>query len=336
MIQHRLRLAAALISVCALPSLPGAQAEPEPPLLRVVASASLGETEVLHAVAAHSGRVVAVGDAGLVLESKDGGKHWERHELAGAPPLIDVCACGNGRFFFLDFRGGLWRAREVEGGEGPVGAGRWERHTIGETRSLALTCDPAGRLWAVGEQSAVMRSNDQGLTWTSVMPGAVDRLLTDIVFLDRERGRIVGEFGTYLLSDDGGGEWREGPAIPGELYPHAVAGSSNGDLVVVGNGGGVFRSNAETWSADRAGVDNALYGVVAVGASWVAIGERGVALHGSHDGSGDVVWHPVQLLRAGATPSRYLRGLDTLEDGALIAVGAQALLRVEIADAALR
>lgn len=317
MIQQWPRRVAALIFLCAWS---GWAAAGEPSGIRVTAAAELGRTDVLHAVAAHRERVIAVGDAGLVLESGDGGRQWERQELADAPPLIDACACESGRFFLLDFRGGLWRL------EGAGADPKWQRQEIPGARSLAITCDPDGRLWAVGEQSSILRSDDAGTTWLYRAPESVDRLLTDVVFLDRERARIVGEFGSYFASDDGGAQWQRGPDIPDELYPHAVHATPGGELVVVGNGGGVYRLQSGTWRAEGTGDDSALYGINGIGESVIAVGERGMAFLQGRDAH----WQAHPLLPAGMLPSRYLRGLSALGDGALVAVGERALLRLEV------
>ncbi len=52
--------------------------------------------------AAHSGeQVVVVSSVGAVVAHSDSGASWQRTELAGRPPLIDVTACPYGRFLCI-------------------------------------------------------------------------------------------------------------------------------------------------------------------------------------------------------------------------------------------
>src|SRR5213078_3367990 len=59
----------------------------------------------------------------------------------------------------------------------------------------------------VGGGGLYLESADRGLTWTS-RPLGVDRQLFLIRFLPGGTGFMLGEFGTFLRTDDGGKEWR--------------------------------------------------------------------------------------------------------------------------------
>ncbi len=287
--------------------------------LRVVYAGSA--IDGLQAVARNARQVIAVGARGRVFVSRDGAETWERTAIAGRPPLIDVAACPDGSFFLLDFRRGLWRRGDTDD--------RWERRAIAVAgldptpRSLALRCDPAGRLWAVGEESSILSSDDRGVRWQSTLPDRTDRLLTAIGFVDTDRVRVLGEFGTTFLSDDAGATWQRGPDIPEELYPHAAHVAGDGTLWVVGATGHIYRlaPGPERWEAEASGTTRALYGRARVGPSLVAVGAGGEALL-RDDG-----WRALALPRRAGVAWAW-RGIASLGPGVFVAVGEGGAMRV--------
>ncbi|HEY5789252.1 MAG TPA: glycosyl hydrolase, partial [Gammaproteobacteria bacterium] len=163
-----LALAALLLGACEAPlDLAGVERESQQPVRRYdqfQSATQVGDT------------VVVVGSHGAVLSSADGGRSWQRRELAGAPLLTEVVGCPDGSLAALDERrqvwlsgdrGGSWEARPLEGPEMP----------------LALTCDPAGRLWAVGTFSTIWSSGDRGASWQQQSLGE-DVLLNTVQFTD--------------------------------------------------------------------------------------------------------------------------------------------------------
>lgn len=304
-----------------------AMAMPPVPVVLDVATPS----DSLQAIARHEKRIVAVGSKGTALESVDGGAHFERSSLPGRPALIDVTVCPDGRFYLLDFRSGLW-SRPVSGRP----AEPWVRGVLGTDeegpppRLLALCCDPTGTLWAVGEESTVLRSADAGATWARVLPDRSDRLLTAVGFADARRGRVLGEFGSYFESEDGGVSWRVGPAIPEDFYPHAAVFAADGRSWVVGNIGLVYRLDpgAEAWVAEQTGTRDAFYGAALVGSQVVAVGAGGRGRRRPLAGSAAVVrWRPLSG-RVGSGVARDWRGVVALRDDSFLAVGNAGLLRV--------
>lgn len=279
-----------------------------------------------------------MGDNGVVLESVDAALHWNRTEIPRRPPLIDVAACPDSSFYLLDFRRGLWaRASPSEA---------WTRSEIRTKRTvpathpdetvapryLALTCDGSGRLWAVGEQSSILRSDDGGVRWHETSPTNRDRLLTAVAFIDPLRGRVVGEFGTYFETDDGGAAWRRGPDLPDDLYPQAAYFAPDGGAWAVGNRGRIYRFSpgADAWVAERSGTGAALYGIAPVGPRLLVVGGRGVGLiREVADQAGR--WRELSLEHAArGAEVGYLRGIADLGAEAFVAVGQRVALRVDL------
>ena len=79
---------------------------------------------------------------------------------------------------------------------------------VAATNLLLMDVVQAGpRIIAVGERGKVMRSEDQGRSWTSTN-APTTRTLTAVSFSkDGQTGMAVGHGGTMVRSDDGGASW---------------------------------------------------------------------------------------------------------------------------------
>lgn len=259
----------------------------------------------LQSVAHNTDTQVAVGAFGVVLTSTDGGQHWRRSELPGAPGLIKVAACGNGSFAALDFNGGLWSS------DGKAEA--WTSATIpADDALLDLTCTADGHLWVVGARGAILSSADGGKSW---VPKSLDEdiQLLNVQFPTPSFGVIAGEFGRVLVSLDGGGKWTEAGSLGPDFYPQAMYFQDDKTGIVVGLGGAVLETadGGKTWSRSKAPTEAPLYGVLSDPAGVLVVGAVGTAFHraGGH-------WQPVKGL-----PMTDLRGLSLTASQILVAGG---------------
>jgi poly(3-hydroxybutyrate) depolymerase len=64
----------------------------------------------------------------------------------------------------------------------------------------------AQAIWIVGDDGRVMKSIDDGRTWTSQQSGTQDNLYA-ISFADAQHGAAVGRRGTVIVTADGGAHW---------------------------------------------------------------------------------------------------------------------------------
>jgi len=150
----------------------------------------------------------AVGHWGAILATVDGGETWriQRIDTAEDRPLFAV------HFFDLQ-RGvavGLWSLvlTTDDGGQ------TWVQQTLapppGSTKAdanlLSLFVDPRGQLWATGERGLVLRSADQGRSWSYHSTGYAGSLWAGIALSD---GTLVvgGQRGSVYRSTDGGQRW---------------------------------------------------------------------------------------------------------------------------------
>lgn len=228
--------------------------------------------------ASSNGKVLVAGTAsGAVVASADGGRSWTRHTLEGPASVIALAACPDGSFAGIDFYRRLWIGDAA-------GQGWAAKPMDPKVDPLAVTCDPAGRVWVVGSHSTLLSSADRGATWTKRDFGQ-DALLTTVQFVDDKHGVITGEFGAVLTTADGGANWTEQPAIPGDFYPYATlftdaqhgwSSGIGGVILHTADGGKSWtpqdnRSGAQMYSLLRQGDE--LYGVGAGGQMVVLRGE---------------------------------------------------------------
>ena len=229
------------------------------------------------------GELLAVGSYGVVLRSSDGGASWERQVLPGGPPLIDIARCADGSTAALAFDGALWvqEAAPSSSSSSASSPRDWQRRALPLRRAapLALSCDPGGRYWVVGEFSAILWSGDGGESWVDVSLGE-DALLTAIHFFDAQRAFIFGEFGTFLSSEDGGATWRARTPIAEDFYTQAAVFASPHEGWVVGVNGTIFYTGdgGESWQQEPAPTAAPLYGAVLHGGVPVVVGGLGTVL----------------------------------------------------------
>ncbi len=89
----------------------------------------------------------------------------------------------------------------------------------------------ANTAWAVGHDSVILKSTDQGKEWTQSYSSSKDqRPLMDIVFNDANQGFAVGAYGAFLETNDAGKSWSARKVIPSAekpAKPVAPAGRGN-------------------------------------------------------------------------------------------------------------
>ncbi|MDX1547235.1 MAG: YCF48-related protein [Rhodothermales bacterium] len=151
----------------------------------------LPQGNTLHAVHfADAASGWAVGDAGTILHTADGGQTWTVQDSNTARTLADV--------HFTDGQAG-W----IVGDRGTIlhtgdGGATWRAQASG-TSFRFYDVEPLDALtaWVVGGEGTILRTTDGGVTWTS-QPSGTPNALLGIDFLDAETGWISGAGGTIL------------------------------------------------------------------------------------------------------------------------------------------
>lgn len=159
--------------------------------------------------------------------------------------------------------------------------------------------------WAVGHDSVILKSTDEGKSWKQVYSAPQEqRPLMDILFLDEKTGFAVGGYGQFLETTDGGATWKarklvESPKVPlppkkagkagqdlgaddgktdDDKHLNAIVKLADGKLLVVGESGTLIKStdNGKSWSKIPSPYKGSFFGAVqAKDGSVVIYGMRG-------------------------------------------------------------
>lgn len=133
--------------------------------------------------------------------------------------------------------------------------------------------------WAVGHDSAILKTTDGGRTWSiQHWKPEIERPLFDVYFFDTRRGIAVGAYGFYLNTADGGDSWTrvENDVTEDEWHFNSITRLGDGSLLLVGESGGVAHSadGGTTWTKIDSPYENGTF----FGA--VARGKAGAVLYG--------------------------------------------------------
>lgn len=289
----------------------------QPPLsleaVNEAAAKAIRRTDEFQAAASRGTTVVVVGNHGVILTSRDSGAHWRRHTLDQWPSLIAVSACGASAFAAISYEGSLWLSLD--------NAATWHSSAIGSSiRPQAITCDPHGTIWVVGEAATLLSSRDNGAHWESTTLDPQDLFLTTIQFVDGQHGFITGEFGIVEATSDGGATWQKRAPMPGEMYPQAAHFVDASHGWAVGLNGTILETvdGAMHWSANAVDVSSPLYGITSDSDSAFVVGGDGTLLLRTHQ-----LWSRVAGPRM---THSYLRVILRTEDGDVLVGGGGGLL----------
>jgi len=271
-------------------------------------SLALHRSDLFQAVANHQDTAIAVGSMGTIVKSDDGGINWHRATLPGKPFLVDVTVCPDGGFHAIEKTDGIWSRRTD---------GQWTRQALPEmTEPQAVTCDPSGTIWVVGGFSTIVYSGDAAASWDSWSLDE-DLYLTTVQFIDRQHGVVTGEFGTVLLTTNGGASWDRGDDLPCSFYPQDAWFRTPATGWIVGLNGTIWEtvSGGQSWQKIQTGINIPLYGLSGDDQSLVAVGDNATILYHT---TGDSAW---TLLDDAIKSRTYLRGIIGLGDGRFITAG---------------
>lgn len=211
-----------------------------------------------------------------------------------------IVAAGERGFILLSDDGYHWRAAQ----------------TVGTATLTALT-QRGAQLWAVGHDTAILKSTDFGAHWRRVhyTPEA-QRPLLDIAFVDDQHGFAVGAYGTFLETRDAGEHWIPRNIATQDLHYNAIAALGNNTLMIAGEAGTLLRSTdaGQTWQALASPYVGSWFGIVALDdQTALLLGLRG-KLYRTDDAGAH--WTALPEYTAAA-----LMGGRVLADGSIVVVG---------------
>jgi photosystem II stability/assembly factor-like uncharacterized protein len=146
---------------------------------------------------------LAVGEAGTIQRTIDGGVTWALQEAPTRKLLNDVAAIDDSHAWAVGAGGTILRT--VDGGR------NWDEQSSGGAQALrAVHFVDSQRGWAVGAKGAIISTANGGARWRRQTSG-VELNLNDVVFLNAKEGPregwIAGDRGLLLHTTDGGATW---------------------------------------------------------------------------------------------------------------------------------
>ncbi|MNZ13492.1 Ycf48-like protein [compost metagenome] len=197
------------------------------PLARPSAISARASVALLTAVEPAAGKLVAVGERGIVLLSTDDGKTWAQAQVPTSLMLTGVRFADAQKGWAVG-HGGLVLAT-TDGGRS------WHKQLDGLAAARLLLEDARGREGATPRQLADAER--------FVKEGA-DKPFLDLDVQNERTVTVVGAFGLAFRSDDGGQSWQPWQSrIPNEQGSHLYAIRHIGQTqYIAGEMGAVFRS----------------------------------------------------------------------------------------------
>ncbi len=265
--------------------------------------------------------------------------------LASESLLLDIDPTGSG-FIAVGERGHILKSQDGE---------TWTQVEAVPTRSTLNAVTVRGDLlWAVGHDAVILHSEDGGDTWVRqyadpAQSGEDDpNPFFDVLFVDDQRGFVLGSYGLLFITEDGGQSWDE--ALIGDMlssetiasdveeeisaaesyesqfgeeeqyydyHLNGIAQLSDGTLFIAGEAGTSYlsRDGGESWIFVAMPYEGSMFGIIATSDDrFIAYGLRGHVLESTDGGE---TW--VEL-ETGTFSS--LMGASELDDGTLVLVGA--------------
>lgn len=313
----RSRVSAGLL--CALAALStGAPAGPEAAERSV--KAPLAPRSLLLDVAARDGRLVAVGERGHVLVSKDAGGSWVQADAPTRALLTGVFMHDAALGWAVGHDDVVLRTRD--------GGLTWERvHHAPESEKplLDVWFADARRGFAVGAYGRLLGTDDGGDTWRSrQVEGEDDFHLNQIAAAADGTLYLAAEAGHLYRSDDGGRGWKALPSpYQGSFF--GVLPVPDGPLLAFGLRGHLHRSadRGGTWEKLETDSQATLTCGLSLGAGRFVVGGMAGTLLWSEDGG--------RTVRKQEQPDRRaIAALARADERTLLLFGEGGIRRVEI------
>jgi len=224
----------------------------------------------------------AVGEAGTILRTTDGGRTWSRQSSGTNARLTGVSFTGAKTGIAAGANGTILRTTD--------GGGAWSIQPSGTVNWLwGVSFADADTGTAVGNGGTILRTTDGGVTWNPQFAGAISYSLRAVAMIGADTATTVGDFNSMILrTSDGGVTWGLQSSGTTNFLSGVWFTDPNTGVVVGGEGScspsisTVLRTTdgGASWKRQVTGSSRALFGVFFIDANtgW-AVGEGGVILH---------------------------------------------------------
>ena len=194
-------------------------------------------------------KAIAVGNAGIVLMTSDGGKNWKKVDV----PKSKV---GNKLLCARAYPGGIgWAVGEYGALLRTENYGKtWARARDPEDIGLNDIVFIGDKGWIAAEFSTILYTIDGGKTWEQAETDMMEETsLMSIAFRDEMNGLAVGLSGTVLASKDGGKTWVSSNPPTKEHLFDVIWDKNSSSWITVGDAGVMYKGDPSgvTWTGGR-------------------------------------------------------------------------------------
>ncbi len=294
------------------------------PLLPALQS-DLAQESLLLDIDRSGERLIAGGEAGIILWSDDNGQTWTQADVPISLAVTAVAFAGqdnawatahDGYLLHSTDNGATWEVKLSGADVARLSVGPIEAQ-VEELRAAVEAATPESREdaeWALDDAlfalDEAMAAIDDGMTSP----------LLDTWFADDRVGYALGAYGVFLRTTDGGATWvAENDRLdnPDNFHLYGIAKSVAGTLVVAGEAGTVLRSldNGAAWERVETPYPGSFFGAVAPSDGGLLIfGLRGNVFRSTDEGA---TWTGIET-----GDSSTLMGGTAGLDGSVVLVGA--------------
>lgn len=119
--------------------------------------------------------------------------------------------------------------------------------------------------WAVGHDAVILKTADEGSSWTQVFAAAAEQKpLMDTIFTDANTGFAVGAYGAFYETADAGQSWKPRKVSDEDKHLNAIIKTGEGKLLIVGEAGTLLRSDdaGKSWSKLESPYKGSFFGAI--------------------------------------------------------------------------
>lgn len=261
--------------------------------------------DALYSVCLTGKEGLAVGAAGTLVASSDGGLTWSK----AAQPITELAllglSCEGDNVIAVGQGGGIFARKD----------GQWAKVESGtDQRLLAVATHKSGLAVAVGGFGAVLLSKDGGNTWapagidwSTITDDGAEPHIYDVSISDAGAITLVGEFELVLRSEDGGSNWKTIHKGESSLFALHFRDADNG--LAVGQEGRVLKTadGGLTWTPVDVSTKANLLDVWSSSHGQVVVSGIRALLRSNDDGAS---W---QSIRAGDIPISWYQGVAGID-----------------------
>ena len=179
--------------------------------------------------------------------------------------------------------------------------------------------------WAVGHDTFILKSVDEGNSWTKAFsaPGEQKPLMS-VLFTDANTGFAVGAYGAFYATTDAGQTWISRKINDGDKHFNSIIKIKDDQLLIVGEAGSILKSGdgGKNWLAVASPYKGSFFGAIqAQDGSVILYGLRGRIFR-----SADTGLKSFSQIDNKSTAS--IMGATKLSDGALVLTGLAGLVLI--------